>query len=200
MPGRKFGKLSGSLIKVRHHSRCGTFLRGKDLSGTVDATQRILDIGSNGETDITEFTDVIKRTLFRPRIDKSLEHAHAGIAGSTAAKSDNDVFRATADGIDHQLTGTVTRSHHRITLFWRQQRQTAGLGNFYHRLVATQQIAGSDGTHQRVAHYDFLQFAPQCRMKRLQESLATIADRHLHDFCVRTHTQYAFRRCPIRLY
>ena len=72
-----------------------------------------------------------------------------------------------------------------------QQGQPAGLGhlNDGHRqslAIRPHQIAGGDGTHQRVAHRQLNHRSTHGAVESLEESLAAIADRHLHHLSIRT--------------
>ena len=133
----------------------------------IFVTKRISDICRNREANIIQFAYIVPVASLRKTINNRPQHAYTAIAGGTSAKSYDDVFTAFSYGIHYQLTCAITCGHHRITLLWRKQRQSAGLGDFYHRCIALHEILRHDGSHQRVFHVDLYDLAPYRRLKRL---------------------------------
>ena len=149
------------------------------------ATKRIGDIRCYRKPHVIQFAHIIPRTTFCKSIDNRPQHTYAAIAGGTTAKSYDDMFAASSYSIHHQLARTVARGHHRIALLWREQRQSAGLGDLNHRCIALYEILCHDGSHQRVFHVDIYYLAAHRRLKCLHKALAAIAHRHLHDLGLR---------------
>ena len=170
------------------------------MSSTVYSTQRISDIGGNGEADMLQFHNVIPSPLLGKSVLDRTKHPRSGITGGTAPESDEDMSGSSTHSVGHQLARSIACGYQRIPFVFRQQRQTTGTGNLYYRSLVLQQIGCRNGTHQRVSNHNIYCLAADGRLKSLQEALAAVAYRYLYDFRIRTNTSYAFRCCLIRLH
>ena len=197
--GRDLGKTAGTPVERAHHLWRGSLLRSEDVGSPILSTERIGDVGGNGETHPVESLDIIPHTVTGQTVDDGPEHADAAVAGGTAAQSDDDLLAPTTHRIHHELPCAVTGGHQGVALFCRQQRESAGLRDLYHGRVTLDQIGGSDGTHQWVAHRQPDRLAAPSAAKRLQPSLSPIADGHLNHLCLGILGEKTLCRCPIGL-
>ena len=204
MFGRGLRKTFGASIKGLDHLWCrglrlSKLLGTKDMRCAIFATERIGDIGRYRKAHIIQFAHIIPTAVLGKGCDDRLKHAYAAIAGGTSAKPYDDVLTSFANSIHDQLACAVARGHHWITLLWRKQRQSAGLGDLNHCRIVLHEILRHDCPHQRVFHVDLHQLATHCSLKRLHKPFAAIAHRHLHDPCIRHLVENTFTCCLISL-
>ena len=75
-------------------------------------------------------------------VDEGANHADAGITGSTATQSYDDVAGTALHGIGHQLAHAIAGGEQRVALVGAEQGEPASLSHLDDCCVALQQVVG----------------------------------------------------------
>ena len=130
-------KLAGLVVQKAHHLRRRALLWAENPGGALLAIERIIDIGGNGEADISKRLDSRQR----------LQHSPAGIDGGAAAKAHDDMPGAICHGIGHKLPHAITGGRHRVPFFRAKQRKANCFRHLQHGRLPFQKIAGRNASH-----------------------------------------------------